>query len=338
MRRLVFLAAKAAVSAALLYLAFRSVKMEMVGARLAQLHYPWLAAAIGLLVLQIVPFGLRWQQIVLAAAIPFPTASALRFSFIAAFFNQALPSTVGGDAVRIWLLGRAGASWKAATHSVLIDRVAGLIALALLVLVCLPWTFDLVRQPAGRATLIFLEALSLSGVAVFLFLGAADWSWTKRWWPTRQVVEIAASAYRTFTGARLPLIAVLSLTIHFVTVAAVWCVAHAISAPLGFSQALMLVLPVILVATIPISIGGWGVRESAMMTAFTYAGLPEADGLVVSILFGLSSLAAAALGGLVWIASADQRAAWTSKNRSGKNRSAEEWTAKDGTAEDHAGR
>ena len=42
---------------------------------------------------------------------------------------------------------------------------------------------------------------------------------------------------------------------------------------------MLLVLPVILVATIPISIAGWGVRESAMMVAFSYAGLAETDGL-----------------------------------------------------------
>lgn len=39
-------------------------------------------------------------------------------------------------------------------------------------------------------------------------------------------------------------------------------------------------------AAIPISIAGWGVREGAMMVAFSYAGLAENDGLIVSILLG----------------------------------------------------
>ena len=46
----------------------------------------------------------------------------------------------------------------------------------------------------------------------------------------------------------------------------------------------------ILIATIPVSIAGWGVRESAMILAFSYAGLAESDGLIVSILFGVANL------------------------------------------------
>jgi hypothetical protein len=57
------------------------------------------------------------------------------------------------------------------------------------------------------------------------------------------------------------------------------------------------------VATIPVSIAGWGVRESAMILAFTYAGLSQNDGLIVSILYGITTLATGAIGGVVWIAS-----------------------------------
>ena len=53
----------------------------------------------------------------------------------------------------------------------------------------------------------------------------------------------------------------------------------------------------------PISIAGWGVRESAMVLAFGYAGLAEGDGLIVSILFGVATLTVGALGGVVWVAS-----------------------------------
>jgi len=58
---------------------------------------------------------------------------------------------------------------------------------------------------------------------------------------------------------------------------------------------------VILIATVPISIAGWGVREGAMMTAFTFAGLTAADGLVVSVLYGAGLFAVGAIGGAIWI-------------------------------------
>jgi hypothetical protein len=70
-----------------------------------------------------------------------------------------------------------------------------------------------------------------------------------------------------------------------------------------FSQVLFLVPPVVLIATIPVSIAGWGVRESAMVLAFSYAGLVESDGLIISIIFGAMTFVVGAIGGIIWIAS-----------------------------------
>jgi len=98
-----------------------------------------------------------------------------------------------------------------------------------------------------------------------------------------------------------------SLPIHLSTVAMVWCCAQSVAAPVGFEQVLFLLPPVLLIATVPISIAGWGVRESSMVVAFGYAGLAQSDGLTLSILFGLVSFAVGAIGGVVWIASGFKR-------------------------------
>jgi uncharacterized membrane protein YbhN (UPF0104 family) len=52
---------------------------------------------------------------------------------------------------------------------------------------------------------------------------------------------------------------------------------------------------------VPISIGGRGVRETAMMVAFGYAGLSQNDGVNVSLLFGSVTFFVGAIGGLIWI-------------------------------------
>jgi hypothetical protein len=59
---------------------------------------------------------------------------------------------------------------------------------------------------------------------------------------------------------------------------------------------------VVLIATVPISIAGWGVRESALVLAFSYAGLPGADGLIIAVLLGLALAAVGIAGGAVWLA------------------------------------
>ena len=62
-----------------------------------------------------------------------------------------------------------------------------------------------------------------------------------------------------------------------------------------------------LITMLPISIAGWGVREATMMVAFGYAGLAQADGTVVSLLFGAASFIVGAIGGLVWVLSTEKR-------------------------------
>ena len=83
---------------------------------------------------------------------------------------------------------------------------------------------------------------------------------------------------------------------------------RAISAPADFEQVFLLIPPIVLITMLPISIAGWGVREATMMVAFGYAGLVQADGTMVSLLFGASSFIVGAIGGLVWVFSAEKAA------------------------------
>ena len=57
----------------------------------------------------------------------------------------------------------------------------------------------------------------------------------------------------------------------------------------------------LLIATIPLLIAGWGTRETAMVLAFGYAGLPESTGLIVSVLLGIATFTAGLIGGVIWI-------------------------------------
>jgi uncharacterized membrane protein YbhN (UPF0104 family) len=306
MRNLVTFGLKAAISCILLYFAFAHVSFDLIGRQFNHLRYIWLAAAVLILIAQLSLCALRWQRIVqhcnTSDSSPFTASNAFRYIFIAAFFNQTLPSTVGGDAVRIWLLARDNGDWKSATYSVLIDRVIGVFVLAFLVTVCLPWSFAVISDATGRIALLIVGFGSISACLIFLALGFVRWRWLDRWWLTRQIAAAASNARDVFGsvsgGAR---ILAYSLIIHFMSATAAWCLAKAVAAPLEWGQALFLVLPVLLIATVPLSIAGWGTRETAMVLAFGYAGLPESDGLIVSVLLGIALFAAGLPGGVIWI-------------------------------------
>jgi glycosyltransferase 2 family protein len=308
MRRILLSTIKILISAALLYLSLRKVNLYDLAARIRVESLGWIGLAIAVTFLQIFLGVLRWREISAECGAPLETRQAMRYNVIGTFFNQTLPSSIGGDAVRLWLVARAGAGWRAATYSIFVDRAIGLIALAVLIVASLPWSYRLISDPQGRSALLLIDFAALAAGGGFLLLGALRWPWLKRWWGTHHIHACAVIANKVlFSRDRGPKVAVLSLLVHILAVVIVWCVAQSISAPLLFGQIFQLVPPVMLITMLPISIAGWGVREASMGLAFGYAGLPANEGVNVSLLFGAVSFIVGAFGGLVWILSAEKK-------------------------------
>jgi uncharacterized membrane protein YbhN (UPF0104 family) len=307
MGAILLFAAKVAISLALLYVAVGFVNFGALRDRLNRLDYTWIAIALTLLGLQIALVSLRWQRIAESCGGRLPPRRAMLYTLIGSFFSQVLPSTVGGDAARIWLLARDARAWKSAIFSVLIDRVAGLIWLAILVLICLPWSLALIQNPVSRTALILIGVAGVAaptGLFALSLLGRTSFA---RWKVFQHLTNIATIAWTTLTSPRAgPSIAVISITVHLMTVVVLWSCAQAIGSSFTLLNSLLLIPPVILIAAVPISIAGWGVRESAMIAAFSYAGLPQGDGVLVSILFGASNFFIGTVGGIAWSLSANR--------------------------------
>ncbi|HEY5126042.1 MAG TPA: lysylphosphatidylglycerol synthase transmembrane domain-containing protein [Bradyrhizobium sp.] len=309
MRRIFLSTIKILVSAALLYFALRKANFSDLASRINIASLGWIGLAIAVTFLQIIVGVLRWREVSAACGAPLGTMQAMRYNVIGTFFNQTLPSSIGGDAVRLWLVARGGAGWRAATYSIFVDRAIGLIALAIIIVASLPWSYNLITDPHGRSALLFVDLAALAGGVGFLVLGRLHWPWLKRWWGTHHLHACAVIANRIiFSPAHGPKIAVLSAAVHVLAVVIAWCVVQSIAAPVMFSQIFQLVPPVMLITMLPISIAGWGVREATMGLAFGYAGLMTNEGINVSLLFGAVSFIVGAFGGLVWILSAEKAA------------------------------
>lgn len=142
-----------------------------------------------------------------------------------------------------------------------------------------------------------------------MIFGILPWPWLKTWWATHHVHACAVIANRViFHPTRWFYVAVLSIAIHVLAVVMAWCVVQSISAPVLFGDVFLLIPPVMLITFVPISIAGWGVREATMGLAFGFAGLAAHEGVNVSLLFGAVLFIVGAIGGLVWIFSAEKAA------------------------------
>jgi uncharacterized membrane protein YbhN (UPF0104 family) len=299
--RFSLVAVKLAISVALLCLALRESNALAVASSLSIENGAWIFFAIAAVFLQSLVSALRWRAVSAECGASLTVGQAFQFTMIGLFFSQLMPSSMGGDAMRIWFVGRQ-TNWRAATYSVIVDRVAGSIALAILVVGTLPWSYILIDSAEGRLALVVLALAAFGAGAVFLMLGLATWPWLNRWWLVRHLHGCSAAGLRAmFSSKHGVTIAALSLLTHVLTVVVAWTLAQAMSVPVLFEELFQLIPPVVLIIMLPISIAGWGIREAVMGLAFSYAGLKTAEGVTISLLFGGVYLVCSLSGGLIWM-------------------------------------
>ena len=205
MRSLTTVVVKVLISALLLYLSLRRVNLGSVGQRLSGVDLRWMTLILAITCSQVLLLALRWREIVVVSGMKLSLPLALNYSFIGQFFSQVLPSTVGGDAARAWLLTRGGGAWSSAIYSVLIDRIIGVSILAVLVTACLPWTLNMIRDPLARTALVLIGLGALAGLLVFLILGMKHLRVMQRWFFTRHLAVASRVAWqlcRSVAGVR----------------------------------------------------------------------------------------------------------------------------------------
>lgn len=298
------------VSGFLIWFLLGKVDIDQAMARVRQVAPGTLLLAAGVFVLQMAIGGLRWRVVLDAIGAPLSTLSAIRLFYIGIFFNQALPSSVGGDAVRMYKAYRTGMGLAPAVNGVMLERVATVFALVVIVALTQPWFLPKV-DPQHRAWIGLTVALTLAaaivGVALLMVLDRLPET-TRRWRLVRGLALLAADTRKIFLQpgplARVLFWAALG---HINITYAVYLLAVGLGLNVTWIDCITLVPPVLLATTLPISIAGWGVRESAMVAAFALVGVPGEGALVLSLLAGFVGLAIALPGGALWLVDSDRR-------------------------------
>jgi uncharacterized membrane protein YbhN (UPF0104 family) len=94
---------------------------------------------------------------------------------------------------------------------------------------------------------------------------------------------------------------------HILACFAVWLTARSLDIAIPVGPTLIVVPPVVLAAALPISIGGWGVREGGMIFGLGIIGVSSGDAVLVSVMVGLISVTFGCLGGLTWLLTGAKR-------------------------------
>jgi uncharacterized protein (TIRG00374 family) len=290
---------RAVVTALLLALVASQVNWSAAADRLVNGSWAWFAAAVATLFASQLLAAARWRLLLAGVGLERAPLAVIRAYLIGVFVNSFLPTAVGGDVARAWLVASRERALVRALLSVVVDRF-----LAFWALVALAWILLPTDPTAVPSSLVLaLLALSVGGIAssaLMLWFALYGGGRLARRLP-RQVLEWAREireALRLYRARPrlLAIAALLGLGFQLLVVGAVWLIANAIDLNVALSL-LAVVTPLVLAVTlVPISIAGFGVREGGMVLFLGAAGYSATEATLLS-LTGVGALVVSSLPG-----------------------------------------
>ena len=133
---------KVFVSVLLIKIMFDIVDFDSTLILLKKMNLIFFLMALVVMAIGIFITNLRWQVILNHLGVSIKFFMLLKYLLIGFFFNQTLPSSIGGDAFRGYYLHKTGNNIKNSTLGVLIDRLFGFIGLFVLALLVAPFLFN----------------------------------------------------------------------------------------------------------------------------------------------------------------------------------------------------
>lgn len=290
---------KAAVSLSLLALIGRQVDLQGMATALAAIPPAALVAALILQLASNCVAAGRWHLIMRRLGVPGSFTFYLQSFFKGALFNQGLPSSIGGDGLRILDVARLAGRREDAVIGVFIDRFVGLAGLVLLNLAALLVNRSLLPDRVALPLLALLTLLTVTLAALF-FLARLDLSRRGR---LLGFLGRLSARYRQVyaTAPAMTLQTGLSLLTHLLAMAAFAVLGNAAGLHYPLQVYLALVPPAVLLTILPVSLAGWGLREGAMVGLFLLVGADKSMVLTFSIVYGLVNLIASLPGLAVYL-------------------------------------
>jgi uncharacterized protein (TIRG00374 family) len=308
MKRSALVGVKVAVSLALLAYLFSITDLAALEDRVRSADLLLLAAAVGAYVAMLALATWRWQVLLEGLGVAAPLRRLTASYLVATFFNNFLPSNIGGDVVRVRDGSRITGSTAASLAVVGIDRILGFGALYVLAAVAFVLGGPVVRGFAGARVVLAGLALLFGALAYIFFrpgtarammsvsrLNRIEW--------IREQFEAAQGAVHAYR-ARMRTVWLAFAASLALQALAVWyyvAVARALRIPLSASAAFLMVPLCSLLQAVPVSFNGWGLREGLFTVYFGQVGLPKESALAFSLVGAGLVVLLSLSGAIAWM-------------------------------------
>jgi len=235
--------------------------------------------------------GFRWYMLLRAQKTEVPFSSILKIVFTGAFLSNFLPSTIGGDAVRVFGVQRLVHNWVLSTASIFVDRLMNafaMIAFRPLSIV----TF-------GPGLLNLFGAQWVSPPAAACALPARRLAWTEKakraWQPVQESLRLWWNRPLYLVSAFL----LSGLSVFVVFIAVLW-IARLLGIQVALHQVIGINVITYFLTLIPISFNGYGVREFAMASLYSRLGASTGQAAMLALITRFFMLVET-LPGALWI-------------------------------------
>ncbi|OGG46622.1 MAG: hypothetical protein A3F84_02915 [Candidatus Handelsmanbacteria bacterium RIFCSPLOWO2_12_FULL_64_10] len=306
MKRILLVLLKAGVSIGLMAIFFVEIDWPDVMAAVEAADVRLLWGAAGLFLASNLLGAVQWDLLLRAQGIVLPHLHVQGLYVVGVFFNNFLISNIGGDAVRVYDLRRVTGEGSPAFAATFVDRFVGLFTMT---------TFSLVAYLASPGTWGFGLLIPIVGLcAVLAGVLAVGFSRRisgllehvgRRLLPLPlgdRIGKVRGSfiLYRSRMGT-LAVVLCLSVLVQVLRVAVYYSVSEAMRLGVSFRHFLVFIPMIAVVAAVPISFGGIGVRENFGALLFQRVGVGLAPSLALMFLGYLAGIVASLVGGVVFV-------------------------------------
>lgn len=261
--------------------------------------FAWLAAAVATTLVGVVLATLRWQRVLVALDVHTGVRPLLSNYLAGLFVSNFLPTTIGGDVLRVTRLSALNGERPRSFASVVLERLTGWVVLPVISLVTLLINPGLLRPPIDEASklvvVISLTTLALLGVILY---GASSQTVGRRlaakdgWLRFLNAVHLGLARFRRQPIAALEVL-VVGFAYQLAVVLAAFLSAKALGLPVSWTAVLAFMPAVAIVQVLPFpTIGGLGVREGAFVLFLHPLGVSTDQAITLGlIVYGINLLA-----------------------------------------------
>jgi len=300
-RNIFLLVFKVTVTLGLMVYIFTEIDINKIKFSFKEINISYIFITFFILLTQTILASYRWFFVNSHLKIDLPFYKVIKYLWVGLFFNQALPSSIGGDAMKIYFLKQNKISLSKSTLTVLTDRLFGLLGLIILVVTSLIvlQNNDLVTD-LNRSIFLVLIGLTLTFLMLQIFKKFLK-SYLRN-----SVLYILIEIIDNFLGllsdrsVGLKIFS-LSIAIHLLSIFAVYFIALSIGENINI-EVLLYVVPIFtFLMILPISLAGWGVRETIVIKLLPIFFIAPENAFLISIIYGLMTLLISLPGGIFWL-------------------------------------